>query len=134
MNVEVKTTENFRRVAKKLLKKYRSLKKELEELILQLEKEPRTGIKIGENTYKIRLAVKSKGRGKSGGMRIITYLDVEIRLEKEEFTTVYLMSIYDKSEKENISDNLLRQLIEEVQRSILDESQNSTSKEKEEEE
>ena len=90
MNVQVIITEHFRRDAKKLLKKYKSLRSELEELVTKLERSPSGGVKITRNTYKIRLAVKSKGRGKSGGMRIITYV-YEVNEEIEEasaFTTV----------------------------------------------
>lgn len=139
MNVNVITTENFRREAKKLIKKYQSLKKELQELIFQLEKEPRSGAKIGEDTYKIRLAVKSKGKGKSGGMRVITYVDVELELKEEEITIVYLMSIYDKSDTSNISDKLLKQLVKEIQESVKDndkeeEQKDSESKETDEDE
>ena len=135
MNVNVITTENFRREAKKLIKKYQSLKKELQELIYQLEKEPRSGTKIGEDTYKIRLAVKSKGKGKSGGMRVITYVDVELELKEEEFTIVYLMSIYDKSDTSNISDKLLKQLVKEIQESVKEEEpKDSESKETDEDE
>ena len=136
MNVNVVTTENFRREAKKLLKKFHSLKRELQELTTQLQKEPRSGTKIGEDTYKIRLAVKSKGKGKSGGMRVITYVDVEVKLKEEELTVVYLMSIYDKSDTSNISDKLLKQLIKEVQESVEDkeDQEDSGSKETDENE
>ena len=132
MSVNVVTTENFRREAKKLIKKYQSLKKELQELIKLLEKEPRSGTKIGEDTYKLRLAVKSKGKGKSGGMRVITYVDVEVELEEEELTVVYLMSIYDKSNTSNIADKLLKQLIKEVQESVEDKEDNQEESESEE--
>ena len=70
MNVNVVSTSNFERKAKKLIKKYRSLKGELAEL----ESDPRKGTHMRENVYKIRLAVKSKGKSKSGGMRVIRYL------------------------------------------------------------
>lgn len=63
------------------------------------------GTPLGRNCYKIRLAVSSKGRGKSGGARIITNIVIS-----EE--TVYLLSIYDKSEKENLTDKELLELLE----------------------
>lgn len=118
MKVDIITTDNFRREAKKLIKKYRSLKSELKELSEELESNPRKGALIGEDTYKIRLAVKSKGKGKSGGMRIITYVHFEVKEESEDETDVFLLSIYDKSEYENISDKLLRNLIQEIQSEI----------------
>ena len=84
-------------------------------MIDELEKEPLKGTKIGEDTYKIRLAVKSKGKGKSGGMRVITYVDIEIKLKEEDEIVVYLMSIYDKSNTSNISNKLLNRLVKEIQ-------------------
>lgn len=62
------------------------------------------GTAIGNNCYKIRLAISSKGKGKSGGARLITNIVIT-----EE--TVYLLSIYDKSEKENLSDKELLELL-----------------------
>lgn len=122
MKANVIVTPNFQREAKKLMKKYRSLKSELAELAEQLEENPKIGILIGEDTYKIRLAVKSKGKGKSGGMRVITYVEIEV-IENEEKTDVYLLSIYDKSNYENISDKVLEGLIFEVQSEIEKEKQ-----------
>lgn len=107
MSYNLIATPKFRSELKNLKKKYFSLKKEYAELIISLEQNPDTGISLGNNCYKIRLAIKSKGKGKSGGARVITYLQI---INK----TVYLLSIYDKSEKENISDkelNVLLQLI-----------------------
>ena len=76
MNSRIIVTDNFAREAKKLVKKYNSLKSELKEFIDSLEVDPYQGKLITENVYKIRLAVKSKGKGKSGGLRIITYIHV----------------------------------------------------------
>ncbi len=117
MNVNVVPTSNFERKAKKLIKKYRSLKGELAELTAELESEPRKGTHIRENVYKIRLAVKSKGRGKSGGMRVITYVDVFLAHEPHE-TDVYILSIYDKSESENIGEAYLTDLVEKIQQEV----------------
>jgi len=94
----------FDKQLKRLVKKYPSLKKEYIELIRTLEQLPATGTPIGNNCYKIRLAVGSKGRGKAGGARVITF----IQLIDER---VYLVSIYDKSEQANISDKDLKDLI-----------------------
>ncbi len=114
MKANVIVTSNFQREAKRLIRKYRSLKSELAALASELAGNPKMGTLIGENVYKIRLAVKSKGKGKSGGMRIITYLEIEV-FEEEERTDVYLLSIYDKSEYENISNKILEGLIAEIQ-------------------
>lgn len=119
MNYSIIVIDNFKREAKPLLKKYPSLRNELEVLQAQLLENPRMGVKITENLYKIRLAVKSKGRGKSGGMRVITFV-WEILVEQNEDeghseTTIFLASIYDKSEEENVSDKDLQRLIDEIQ-------------------
>jgi len=117
MNVNVIPTPNFKREAKKLLKKHRSLKGELAELTTELKSDPRKGTRIRENVYKIRVAVKSKGKGKSGGMRVITFVDVFLVHEDAE-TDVYMLSIYDKSDSENIAENFLTDLVEDIQEEV----------------
>lgn len=114
MSVEIIITPYFERDAKKLIKKYRSLKDELQQLIEELEANPHTGTQIKEHVYKIRLAVKSKGKGKSGGMRVITYVDITF-VEIEGTTDVHLLSIYDKSDRDNISNAYLSDLLGEIQ-------------------
>ncbi len=96
MSYEVLLTDNFKREAKRLIKKYRALRKELVELIDELEDDPIKGMLISESLYKIRVAVKSKGKGKRGGVRVIFFIN---ELKKR----VLLFSIYNKSEQESIS-------------------------------
>lgn len=74
MNFNVIPSDKFKREAKRLIKKFPSLKEELADLNITLTNEPETGTPLGNDTFKIRLAIKSKGKGKSGGARIITYL------------------------------------------------------------
>jgi mRNA-degrading endonuclease RelE of RelBE toxin-antitoxin system len=123
MNCKIIAINDFNRDAKR---KYASLKGELRELEAQLLANPRMGTLIRENTYKIRLAVKSKGRGKSGGLRIITHLiELEIEIsesEMEQDITVILVAIYDKSEVENIDDAYLRSVIEDIEAELEDEN------------
>jgi mRNA-degrading endonuclease RelE of RelBE toxin-antitoxin system len=107
MNCSVILTDKFKKDAKRLIKKYPSLKQELAELGLLLRKHPDTGTRLGNDTYKIRLAIKSKNKGKSGGARVITYLLTE---DKE----VYLLTIYDKSEFDSIDDKLLQDIISSI--------------------
>lgn len=127
MSCKIVVIDGFKRDAKRLLKKYTSLKSDLESLQAQLLQTPRMGTLIHENTYKIRLAVKSKGRGKSGGMRVITHVfEVEIQVEEDltaQDFTVFLMTIYDKSEMENISDRDLQNLLREVQDELDEEEE-----------
>lgn len=107
MNYRVDTTENFEREAKKLIKKYKSLKDEVDELIDSLQQEPFKGKHLGNNVYKIRLKVKSKGKGKRGGARVITKVKIVDEM-------VYLFSIYSKGEKDDISDNEIQDLLREI--------------------
>jgi mRNA-degrading endonuclease RelE of RelBE toxin-antitoxin system len=104
MNYNVLTIDPFDKQLKKLAKKYPSLKQEFIELVESLETDPIQGTPIGDNCFKIRLAIKSKGKGKSGGARIITNVVVTK-------STVYLLTIYDKSEKENLTDKELTELL-----------------------
>ncbi len=73
MSYNVITTPTFKSQSKRLIKKFPSLKKELSELNDILIQKPTLGNPLGNNTFKIRLSAKSKGKGKSGGMRIITF-------------------------------------------------------------
>src|SRR3990172_5290833 len=104
MSYKVLSIPPFDRQIKRLLKKYPSLKKEIRELSDSLEQHPAQGAPIGRGCYKIRLAIASKGKGKSGGARIITHLHIAK-------TTVYLLSIYDKSEQPDISDTEIKMLV-----------------------
>jgi hypothetical protein len=96
MSYNIIATPNFKKEFKHLAKKYSSLKGELEELISELENNPKEGDSLGNNCYKIRLRIASKGKGKSGGARVITFVKV---IDE----SVFLVSIFDKSEKENIT-------------------------------
>ncbi|MEI7982729.1 MAG: addiction module toxin RelE, partial [Bacteroidota bacterium] len=93
---------------KRLVKKYASLKDELKVLEELLLKNPKTGTSIGRNAYKIRISVKSKGKGKRGGIRVITYLEIDLIIDPSK---IFLLSIYDKTETEYITKNELARLI-----------------------
>lgn len=104
MAFSVIPSDKFKKEAKRLLKKYPSLKGELLELSNTLELTPTIGTSLGDNIYKIRLSIKSKGKGKSGGARVITYI---VTANKE----VYLITIYDKAEFDSIDDGTLKGII-----------------------
>ena len=97
MNYKIEVTDRFEKEIRKLLKKFPSLKNEYAEFITTLKNDPLTGTPIGNDCYKIRIAIASKGRGKSGGARIITHVYVAGK-------TVFLLSIYDKSEQATLTD------------------------------
>ena len=117
MKVTVRVAKSFKKQAKPLLKKYPSLIGELFQLELDLKENPRMGTHLGNDTYKIRLASKSKNKGKSGGFRVISHLETEI-LGFTEFdgdnTTVILITIYSKSETAIITDKELKDLIRNI--------------------
>jgi mRNA-degrading endonuclease RelE of RelBE toxin-antitoxin system len=104
MSSKIIASENFEKELKKLAKKYASLRQEIIELIQNLKENPVQGTPIGKDCFKIRLAIKSKGRGKSGGARVITCV---FTLQEK----LVLLSIYDKAEKENIENRELEELI-----------------------
>jgi len=104
MSFNIIASDNFKKEAKRLSKKYRSLKTELEVLGQELSQEPTLGIPLGNDIYKIRLAISSKGKGKSGGARVVSYVQIDDK-------TVLLLSIYNKGEKDSISDKEIQQLI-----------------------
>ncbi len=117
MKATVRVALSFKRQAKPLLKKYPSLIRELSQLESDLKENPRMGTPLGNNTYKIRLAPKSKNKGKSGGLRVISHLETEIIGFTEydgENINVILISIYDKSTTASISDKELKDFISKI--------------------
>ena len=107
MNFEVLSIPPFDRQLKKLAKKYPSLKAEFLKLVILLEKMPEQGTPIGNGCFKIRMSIASKGKGKRGGARVV----INIIFTEN---TVYLLAIYDKSEKENLTDAELKDLLTQI--------------------
>ena len=107
MSYKIELSQKFERQAKALLKKYPSLQKELIQLRNDLIENPQLGTSIGHHCFKIRLSIASKGKGKSGGARVISFVFISGK-------TIYLLSIYDKSEQENLSDKELKELIKSI--------------------
>jgi mRNA-degrading endonuclease RelE of RelBE toxin-antitoxin system len=102
VNYNIVYTKEFEKEIKRLSKKYLSLKKDFQILLEQLNAYPQSGTPIGNNCYKIRLLIASKGKGKSGGARVITHVAVIQQ-------TVILISIYDKSEHATITDGEIKE-------------------------
>ena len=108
MRYNIIAIPSFKKKVKILAKKYPSFKKDFSNLIDELEITPTKGISLGNNCYKIRLAISSKKKGKSGGARIITTFVIT---EK----TLYFLTIYDKSQKENITNKELKDLLKDIE-------------------
>ena len=104
MPFNIEATPEFLSEAKKLAKKYSSLGNDIAALANQLIINPTMGTLLGKEAYKIRLAITSKGKGKSGGARVITCVKIVA-------STIYLVSIYDKSVQSDISDKELKERI-----------------------
>ncbi|MCC5931539.1 MAG: type II toxin-antitoxin system RelE/ParE family toxin [Cyclobacteriaceae bacterium] len=104
MSYNVIPTPDFKKLFKKLAKKFPSLKADLQELVYKLAENPNTGIDLGHGIHKIRLAISSKGKGKSGGARVITFLVTE-DLE------VYLVHIYHKGQLDNLTKDQIIELL-----------------------
>ena len=100
----IKTTENFNKSAKKLFKKYPSFNNDLRYLKTLLLANPITGIPLGNHCYKLRLRISAKNSGKSGGGRVITYVKIEEKL-------ITLLDVYDKADKESITEKELAALV-----------------------
>lgn len=100
-------TPLFAKQVKALAKKYRSLGDDLLELGMRLAEEPWSGTGLGNGMYKVRLAIRSKGKGKSGGARVITYVVTE---DKE----VYMLSIYDKSDIDSLDTKTIKSMVAQV--------------------
>jgi hypothetical protein len=107
---QVIPTELFESKFKRLKKKFLTLEQEMRELTEALEITPTIGTALGSGLYKIRLGSKSKGGGKSGGFRVITYLVSET----QEGTDVYLIMMFDKSEESNIKKEILVKIIKQL--------------------
>lgn len=112
MKVTFDYLDEFERGAKALRKKYPSFERDYIAFLDELEKNPFSGESLGRHTYKNRMSIASKGKGKSGGARVITY---NLQKKSEHEILVTLMTIYDKSDIENVSDAYLRSLIDEIE-------------------
>jgi mRNA-degrading endonuclease RelE of RelBE toxin-antitoxin system len=104
MNFKIESIPPFSRQLKRLAKKYPSIGKDLAELGNDLLENPTKGIPLGNDCYKIKLQISSKGKGKSAGARVITW----VRIVEE---IIFLLTIFDKSDMENISDKELKSLL-----------------------
>ena len=102
-------TSTFEKSYKRLKKKYYSLKTDLEEFKKEYNENPETGKDLGGGFRKVRVAVKSKNKGKSSGARIISY-DLYIKTENK---VVILVEIYDKGEISSISDSVYEAVLKE---------------------
>ena len=107
MNYNFTTYPTFERELKRLAKKYKSMKQDIATLSKEIVENPDAGTDLGNGIYKYRLSIASKGKGKRGGGRVIT-MNV---LVSENETEIGFLYIYDKSERTNITDNEIKELM-----------------------
>ena len=111
MRYRIKTHQDFDKEFKRLCKKYSSLKADLSALGKSLSENPDQGTSLGKGVRKVRMAIVSKGKGKSHGARVITYTEAIVCADNE---GTVLLTIYDKADRDSISaaeiDELLRSL------------------------
>ena len=105
MKYKIETTPTFDKNVKRLKKKFPKIKNDLISLIEELSENPTIGISLGENIFKIRMQNSSIPTGKRGGFRVITYYKVD--------DILYLITIYSKTDQDNILLDNLKEIIKE---------------------
>lgn len=110
MNFDIIPTPDFERSFKALSNRHRSLKNDLCEFSRSLQENPFQGVELSPGIRKIRMAIASKGKGKSGGARVITYTVIAAEMEGR----VYLMKIYDKSDFSTVDLSILKEIASEL--------------------
>lgn len=107
MNYKITVSSYFAVEAKRLSKKYHSLAEDLRKFQESLLENPLQGIELASGIRKIRLAIKSKGKGKSGGARVITFN----LLTAEQDGQIVLLLLYDKEDASSVKLNVIKQII-----------------------
>lgn len=107
MKYSIETSASFDKEAKRLKKHYASFNVDLVELTQELMQNPQKGTDLGGGLRKIRMQITSKGKGKSGGARVITFTVIV----SEQDTILNLLYIYDKSEKDAITPKEIEALL-----------------------
>lgn len=128
MKYKFHVLQNFSKEAKPLLKKYKSLKKDLIKLKEEIEANPLLGTSLGGGFKKIRLNITTKNKGKSGGARVITH-EVVFNIDTDDETkSVIFVSIYDKSEIESKKTSDFKEIVEEFRNMEEQQSKEKTKK------
>jgi len=108
MEVTIKVSIEFERQAKRFAKKYKTFVDDFASFLVSIKDNPFQGVDLGGGKRKVRMAVASKGKGKSGGLRVITF---NVQMLDNECVFVNLITLYDKKEISNVSDKYINQII-----------------------
>ena len=109
-NITISVSDDFAKEAKRLAKKYPSFKQDYKDFLLSIKNNPLQGDEITKNIRKIRMAIKAKGKGKSGGARVITF---NILTDIENGHVVFLL-LYDKKDASTVKVNVVKQLVRDM--------------------
>ena len=109
-NITVSVSDDFAKEAKRLAKKYPSFKQDYKDFLESIKNNPLQGDEITKNIRKIRMAIKAKGKGKSGGARVITF---NILTDIENGHVVFLL-LYDKEDASTVKVNVVKQLVRDM--------------------
>jgi mRNA-degrading endonuclease RelE of RelBE toxin-antitoxin system len=105
--VEIRYTAEFKRNLIRLAKKYPNIRADLGALLNSLQSGETPGDQVPHvhyTVYKVRVPNRDAQRGKSGGYRVIYYLQTAEQ--------VILITLYSKTEQGDIAPELIRQIIE----------------------
>jgi mRNA-degrading endonuclease RelE of RelBE toxin-antitoxin system len=109
-NITISVSDDFAKEAKRLAKKYPSFKQDYKDFLVSIKNNPLQGDEITKNIRKIRMAIKAKGKGKSGGARVITF---NILTDIENGQVVFLL-LYDKEDASTVKVNVVKQLVRDM--------------------
>ena len=109
-SITVSVSDDFAREAKRLAKKYRSFKNDYAEFLKSIKENPLQGDEIAKSIRKIRMAIGSKGKGKSGGARVITF-NVLTDVQNGQ---VVLLLIYDKEDASSVKTDVVKQIVRDM--------------------
>ena len=104
----IEVSSRFEKELKQLAKKYKKIKNDLILFKKNILNNPTLGTPLGNDCYKIRIPNSSIPTGKSGGFRIITL----VKIEKNR---IILLTIYSKTDKDNISKEELNSILQNLE-------------------
>lgn len=110
MNFKIQTTSYFDAEAKRFGKRYRSFVDDLKSFRDSITEDPFQGTEIMPGIRKVRMSIETKGRGKSGGARVITFT----YLVSEESGNVILLLLYDKADASSVKSNVVKKIVKDL--------------------
>jgi mRNA-degrading endonuclease RelE of RelBE toxin-antitoxin system len=114
--IEIRVTPDFRKQLRKLEKRYRKIKSDLEPILIQIQMGEIVGDRlqgIDAEVFKVRIRNSDVNHGKSGGYRMIYWLKLT--------ECAVLLDIYSKSDRDDIEMNTIQNIITEFDKQVDDE-------------